>query len=93
MLRTADEQVETYAALKRQIDNLRWTGVPFYLRLGKHLAKRVTEIVIEFKPAPHTPWGTDDGAENRRVPTCSWSTSRPRKVSSFDLKRSNRDRG
>jgi glucose-6-phosphate 1-dehydrogenase len=37
--------------------------VPFYLRSGKHLAKRVTEIVIEFKPAPHTPWGADGAAD------------------------------
>lgn len=51
-----DSQVETYAALKLHIDNLRWAGVPFYLRSGKRLAKRATEIVIEFKPAPHTPW-------------------------------------
>lgn len=52
----ADSQVETYAALKLHIDNLRWAGVPFYLRSGKRLAKRATEIVVEFKSAPHTPW-------------------------------------
>jgi glucose-6-phosphate 1-dehydrogenase len=52
----ADSQVETYAALKLNIDNQRWAGVPFYLRSGKRLAKHATEIVIEFKPAPHTPW-------------------------------------
>jgi len=52
----ADSQAETYAALKLHIDNLRWSGVPFYLRSGKRLAKRATEIVVEFKPAPHTPW-------------------------------------
>jgi glucose-6-phosphate 1-dehydrogenase len=51
-----DSQVETYAALKLHIDNLRWAGVPFYLRSGKRLAKRATEIVVEFKSAPHTPW-------------------------------------
>ena len=61
----ADSQVETYAALKLSIDNARWAGVPFYLRSGKRLAKRATEIVIEFKPAPHTPWiqsGAADGS-------------------------------
>ena len=51
----ADSPVETYAALKLHIDNVRWAGVPFYLRSGKRLAKRATEIVVEFKPAPHTP--------------------------------------
>ena len=48
-----DSPVETYAALKLFIDNWRWAGVPFYLRSGKRLAKSVTEIVVEFKPAPH----------------------------------------
>ena len=63
----ADSQVETYAALKLHIDNLRWAGVPFYLRSGKRLAERTTEIVVEFKPAPHTPWGPDgtDGGTAR----------------------------
>jgi glucose-6-phosphate 1-dehydrogenase len=51
-----DSQTETYAALKLNIDNMRWAGVPFYLRSGKRLAKSETEIVVEFKPAPHTPW-------------------------------------
>ncbi len=43
---------ETFAALKLTIDNWRWAGVPFYLRTGKHLADRVTEIVIQFKRVP-----------------------------------------
>jgi glucose-6-phosphate 1-dehydrogenase len=51
-----DSQTETYTALKLHIDNVRWAGVPFYLRSGKRLAKHETEIVVEFKPAPHTPW-------------------------------------
>jgi len=51
-----DSEVETFAALKLHFDNLRWAGVPFYLRSGKRLAKRATEIVVEFKSAPHTPW-------------------------------------
>jgi len=50
----ADSPVETYAALKLFIDNWRWAGVPFYLRSGKRLAKSATEIVVEFKPVPHT---------------------------------------
>ncbi|HET7842052.1 MAG TPA: glucose-6-phosphate dehydrogenase [Terriglobia bacterium] len=44
---------ETYAALKLQLDNWRWAGVPFYLRSGKRLAKRVSEITIYFKGVPH----------------------------------------
>jgi glucose-6-phosphate 1-dehydrogenase len=49
-----DSKVETYAALKLDIDTWRWTGVPFYLRTGKHLAARMTEIAIAFKPAPYS---------------------------------------
>ncbi len=44
---------ETYAMLKLYFDNWRWAGVPFYLRSGKRLPKRVTEIAIQFKEAPH----------------------------------------
>jgi glucose-6-phosphate 1-dehydrogenase len=44
--------VETYAALRLTIDNWRWGGVPFYLRTGKRLGERVSEIAIKFRPAP-----------------------------------------
>lgn len=44
---------ETFAALKLQFDNWRWADVPFYLRSGKRLLKRVTEIAIQFKNVPH----------------------------------------
>jgi len=47
-----DSRTETYVALKLQIGNWRWAGVPFYLRTGKRLAKRVTEISIQFRQAP-----------------------------------------
>jgi glucose-6-phosphate 1-dehydrogenase len=47
-----DSPVETYAALELEIDNWRWAGVPFFVRTGKHLAARVTEIAIRFKCAP-----------------------------------------
>jgi glucose-6-phosphate 1-dehydrogenase len=47
-----DSGTETYAALKLLVDNWRWEGVPFYLRSGKRLAKRVTEIAIHFKRPP-----------------------------------------
>ena len=47
-----DSYTETYAALKLVVDNWRWQGVPFYLRTGKRLARRVTEIAIHFKRPP-----------------------------------------
>ena len=47
-------RVETYVAMALEIDNWRWAGVPFYLRTGKHLAARSTEIAICFKQAPYT---------------------------------------
>jgi len=49
----ADSQTETYAALRLEVDNWRWNGVPFYLRTGKHLARKVTEIAVILKPVPH----------------------------------------
>jgi glucose-6-phosphate 1-dehydrogenase len=48
----ADSSVETYVALQLEIDNWRWAGVPFYIRTGKHMAERRTEIAIRFKQAP-----------------------------------------
>jgi glucose-6-phosphate 1-dehydrogenase len=48
-----DSRTETYAALRLHVSNWRWAGVPFYLRTGKRLAKRVTEIVVTLKPVPH----------------------------------------
>ncbi|MBN2348815.1 MAG: glucose-6-phosphate dehydrogenase [Bacteroidales bacterium] len=48
-----NSRTETYLALKLYIDNWRWGGVPFYIRTGKRLPTRVTEIVIHFKPTPH----------------------------------------
>jgi glucose-6-phosphate 1-dehydrogenase len=50
---TPDSKTATYAALELYIDNWRWQGVPFYLRSGKRLAKKASEIVIQFKSAPH----------------------------------------
>jgi glucose-6-phosphate 1-dehydrogenase len=47
-----DSTTETFVAMKLQIDNWRWSGVPFYLRTGKRLARRVTEICIQFRHAP-----------------------------------------
>jgi glucose-6-phosphate 1-dehydrogenase len=48
-----DSKVETYVALQLEIDNWRWAGVPFFLRTGKHLSGRMTEIAIRFKQAPY----------------------------------------
>jgi glucose-6-phosphate 1-dehydrogenase len=48
-----DSTTETYVALRLHVDNWRWAGVPFYIRAGKRLARRVTEIVVNFRPAPH----------------------------------------
>jgi glucose-6-phosphate 1-dehydrogenase len=48
-----ESSTETYAALKLYFDNWRWAGVPFYIRSGKRLPKRVTEIAIQFKDVPH----------------------------------------
>lgn len=48
-----DLRRQTYVAIKAEIANWRWAGVPFYIRTGKRLAKRVSEIVITFKPIPH----------------------------------------
>ncbi|MGH7065517.1 MAG: glucose-6-phosphate dehydrogenase, partial [Stellaceae bacterium] len=47
-----DSMTETYVALQLEIDNWRWAGVPFYLRTGKRMARRTTEIAIQFKRAP-----------------------------------------
>ncbi len=51
---------ETYAALKFYVDNWRWGGVPFYIRTGKRLPTRVTEVVIHFKPTPHFLFSQND---------------------------------
>jgi glucose-6-phosphate 1-dehydrogenase len=51
-----DSRVETYAAIKVFIDNWRWADVPFYIRAGKRLPKRVTDISIHFRPAPYPLW-------------------------------------
>ena len=49
-----DSQTETYAAMKLLIDNWRWAGVPFYVRTGKRLQRRATEVAVTFRPAPHS---------------------------------------
>jgi glucose-6-phosphate 1-dehydrogenase len=68
----ADSKVETYVALEVEVDNWRWAGVPFYLRTGKRLARRMTEIAIRFKPAPHAVF-RDTPVESLR---CNWLVMR-----------------
>ncbi len=52
----AQSNVETYVAMRLEIDNWRWSGVPIYLRTGKHMSRRLTEIAISFKQAPYAPF-------------------------------------
>jgi glucose-6-phosphate 1-dehydrogenase len=54
-----DSNTETYAALRLEVDNWRWAGVPFYLRTGKRLARKLTEIAVTLKPVPHLGWSQD----------------------------------
>jgi glucose-6-phosphate 1-dehydrogenase len=56
-------KTDTYAAVKLEVDNRRWAGVPFYLRTGKRLGRRVTEIAVVFQRAPHSPFDTTDTQE------------------------------
>jgi glucose-6-phosphate 1-dehydrogenase len=55
-----DSSTETYVALKVFVDNWRWAGVPFYIRAGKRLPKKATEIAIQFHSTPHTPFARDE---------------------------------
>ena len=56
---------ETFVALKAHVDNWRWQGVPFYMRTGKRLAARQSEIVVQFRAVPHSIFGTAPLHENR----------------------------
>ncbi|MBO0900266.1 glucose-6-phosphate dehydrogenase [Cellulomonas sp. zg-ZUI199] len=58
-----DSTTETYAAIRVDIDTRRWAGVPFYLRTGKRLGRRVTEIAVVFKRAPHLPFEATAASE------------------------------
>ena len=59
-----DSRTETYVAMKLFIDNWRWGGVPFYIRTGKRLPTRVTEVVIHFKKTPHGLFWEKDEDQN-----------------------------
>jgi len=58
----ADSRTDTFAALKVLVDHPRWFNVPFYLRTGKRLPTRVTEVVLHFKKTPHPAFGISGGA-------------------------------
>ena len=68
-LGSSDSKTETFVALKAEIGNWRWSGVPFYLRTGKRLPSRVSEIVVTFKPIPYSVFEASAGpiASNRLV--------------------------
>ncbi|MEV4299731.1 glucose-6-phosphate dehydrogenase [Microbispora rosea] len=57
---SSDSVTETYAAVKLEVANRRWAGVPFYLRTGKRLSRRMTEVAVVFQRAPHLPFSKDD---------------------------------
>jgi glucose-6-phosphate 1-dehydrogenase len=58
-----DSTTETYAAIRLEVDTRRWAGVPFYLRTGKRLPSRMTEIAMMFQRAPHLPFARTDTEE------------------------------
>ncbi len=66
-----DSTTETFAALRVDIDNWRWNGVPFYIRSGKRMQKRNSEIVIQFKEVPHSIFKSDNDsiAQNKLLIT------------------------
>jgi len=60
-------QTETFVALRTEISNWRWAGVPFYIRTGKRLAGRDARIVVNFRPTPHAIFNSQIGMANRLV--------------------------
>ena len=63
----AESATETFVALRAEIANWRWAGVPFYIRTGKRLAQRDARIVVNFRPVPHAIFHTPVGAANQLV--------------------------
>lgn len=64
---TTDSNTETFVAIKAFIDNWRWAGVPFYLRTGKRMPEKLTEIVISYKSLPHNIFSSGENIPNRLV--------------------------
>ncbi len=65
--KVAHSDTETFVAIKAYIDNWRWAGVPFYLRTGKRMAEKLTEIVITYKSLPHNIFSAGENIPNRLV--------------------------
>lgn len=66
-LSTDTSETETFVAIKTGIENWRWAGVPFYMRTGKRMGERRSEIVVQFKPTPHSLFMGSDKSPNRLV--------------------------
>ncbi|MDG2459925.1 MAG: glucose-6-phosphate dehydrogenase [Luminiphilus sp.] len=62
-----ESDTETFVAIKAYVDNWRWSGVPFYLRTGKRMPDKVTEIIIQYKALPHHIFGEGESAEPNRL--------------------------
>jgi len=62
-----ESNTETYVAIKAEVDNWRWAGVPIYIRSGKRMSSRRSEIVIQFKPVPHSIFGETKLNPNKLV--------------------------
>ena len=75
----ADSTTETFVVLRQFIDNWRWAGVPIYIRTGKAMPKRVSEVVVRFKAVPHMLFDTDSDTDTdtdiRWSRTCSHCAS------------------
>jgi len=81
----ADSNTETYAALRLHVQNWRWAGVPFYLRTGKRLARKVTEIAVTLKPVPHMAFGGFDAGHAPLSPNVLVFTMQPNEGVSLSL--------
>ena len=64
---STNSDTETFVAIKAHVDNWRWSGVPFYLRTGKRMPDKVTEIIIQYKALPHHIFGDGEAAEPNRL--------------------------
>ena len=80
----ADSDTETFVAIRADIDNWRWAGVPFFMRTGKRLPEKRTEIVIQFKPVPHSIFGQDARDEDSRQPDDHRAAARGRHLPDGD---------
>jgi glucose-6-phosphate 1-dehydrogenase len=60
-----NSQTETYVAMKLTVDNWRWAGVPIYIRTGKRLPKRLTEVALQFQSVPHLAFAADESRDLR----------------------------